>query len=654
MARDTNELADILNYRLREHLGATVDYRAYLLPNELAMGVEMLSPPLLRGFHFIFRENELLPIEVRSYRDRLTIPTNLTPPPLPTTFPTLNPNLTAIVDRMGNWMTNITYPTLGIDGVTEMATTGGTTATNAPAPVIGAVRVRTQAEEIAFRNYDSRHARGDILQPAQWEEYQRLLTMQPYGTPVPAARVRTPEQEARFQLLQEEGNHRLWTPLENEEMMRLRQLAACPTPPPPPAPRIHVRVHREDSTYGNQWNVTVKVGTVSRDLPSIAVIKSLLPPADKHFLPSRQGRHRSTLWILRIALNAGLPAQSLHDALRAWVMATENAITTAESTTGAVDPQTANLLRAQPATLEVGGMIYRLVPTHQTDVRPLITRVRARIIASTQVEAEAIRARATADARVVVSEGERAANRLREEAQLALRAAGSRVPDWVRDSRRPHFWDGTSWRVEMRVSCLLTEIRLTVSPWNRILYWNPILKHDANWFAMAENKFPLWVTLGPEGTYSLYSVQAAMGTMTHIDHDRACMSLQALPSRISGLNELKALESAIGRGVMIVNLNSPLAWDTERYFPAFREQLPSTVVKFLNREFRLLNNEGNRITLENAGTLARFRESWPQYPWDRDTSITADGEGVFRVEDAPVPITPTVALNPIILEDENA
>ncbi len=58
---DTVRLADILAYRLREHLGAGVDYRAVLLPNELAIYVEMIQPEYLRGFCFTFREGEPLP-----------------------------------------------------------------------------------------------------------------------------------------------------------------------------------------------------------------------------------------------------------------------------------------------------------------------------------------------------------------------------------------------------------------------------------------------------------------------------------------------------------------------------------------------------------------------------------------------------------------
>src|SRR6267154_875604 len=61
---DTVRLADILAYRLREHLGAQVDYNATLMPNELAIHVEMIQPEYLRGLTFTFRENEPLPAPI--------------------------------------------------------------------------------------------------------------------------------------------------------------------------------------------------------------------------------------------------------------------------------------------------------------------------------------------------------------------------------------------------------------------------------------------------------------------------------------------------------------------------------------------------------------------------------------------------------------
>src|SRR5882757_1555363 len=71
-ARDSVELADILAYRLREHLGAGVDYRATLLPNEPAIYVEMIQPAYLRGLTFTFRENEPLPEPIRRAFETIT------------------------------------------------------------------------------------------------------------------------------------------------------------------------------------------------------------------------------------------------------------------------------------------------------------------------------------------------------------------------------------------------------------------------------------------------------------------------------------------------------------------------------------------------------------------------------------------------------
>jgi hypothetical protein len=522
------------------------------------------------------------------------------------------------------------------------------------------VTMRTQAQEIAFRRWEGIHATGGLLPGPEWEEYQRLMTMTPYETVQPVAR--TIEQETRWQALDAEVRDRIFTQAESTEYNRLSEMAPCPTPIPP---RIHVRVHRDT---GGSWSVTVKVGIELRDLPTAAVIKSLLPPADKHFIPGRQGRYRGTLGILRTALSAGLPAQSLHDALRAWVMATENAITSAESTfpVGGLDAATANLLRAQPVTLEAGGMVYRLVPVHQTDVRPLIARVRAKTVAAAQVETTAMKARAVSDARITVQEAERNAARVRLEAEALIRQAGTRVPDWVRDSHRNHYWDGERWHVEMLVSCQLTEIRYTVQPWNRILYWNPIVNRDRGTAWYAAYKIPVWFRLSADGNYDrsyLDCVQMREYSTTHITRDRACMSLQAMPALVNNLATLKQLEACLSRGMQVVNLNSPLGWDVADYWPAFKEQLPAAIIAFLNRGFRLLDNN-NHIMLRDAGTMTAFQEYYPQFAtWNRTETIAQEQAGMFNVSDPVIPLavpivephpTGITAATDVVIRGDNA
>jgi len=495
-------------------------------------------------------------------------------------------------------------------------------------PVMPTVtRMRTREQEARFLELD-RRVRIELFNTELAEEYNSLRMMSTFtATTVPAIvpTVRTAQQEERF--IELESITDPWTPAQTTEYNTLRGLGPYPHPIPP---RTYVRVVRDN--YGT-WNITVRVGPSQRDFPSIAVIKSLINPADKHFLPSRQGRRHTTLRILRNSLEAGLPAQSLHDALRAWVMAVENQVTEAESSIPAdgIDPATASLLRAQPATLEVGGKVFRLVPAHESDVRPLITRVRQRTIAQARVETDALRERARTDARVLTTEAERSARRTREEAEAVARRAGVRVPNWVRDSGRPHYFGGRDngyWHVQLNVNCSLRDIRLLVREWGLVLHWKPIVpvSRPQEWYN--EHLCPLWFRLSTDGRYDKHSIFQADWDTPHVG-GFMCMDLFARPDKVESIEHLIALEKAISRGMQVVNLNSPISRAVDNYYPALKDQLPVIPIKYLKGDW-----------LEpRAITKAAFKESNPSITWDYEESLVQESNGTFNV-DAPVLVLP--------------
>lgn len=449
------------------------------------------------------------------------------------------------------------------------------------------------------------------------------------AVPVTPRGVRTPEQEVRFQTLQAESTRRVFLNLELAEWQRLQGMAPCPTPLPPvtpPRPRIRVKVWRDDY---QQWQVMMTVGNNGRELPSISVIKSLLPPADKHFLPSRQGRHTRTLNLLRVALDGGLSAQSLHDALRAWVVATEGMPTSAESDSPILDESTAMLLNAQPATLEVGGKVYKLVPTKELDARPLIKRVRERALSLAMVEGEGIRTRARTDARVVVSEAENRAATLREEVERERRAMGNRAPEWVANSGRSHRWQDGYWYVEMRVLCKVVEIRYTVSSWNRVLHWTPLNVDNRPNSYYEQWRMPVWVRLREEGHYTKDDISCRGGgyCSTHID-SYMCMELQGLPPVLTSANHLLSLEQIIGRGMQVVNLNSPLNTNPRKYWPPFLEQLPPVPLKLMT-----CGERADRYIIPNGRTIERWQAEHPDITWDRSELIEQEAATIFHVQE---------------------
>ncbi len=493
--------------------------------------------------------------------------------------------------------------------------------------------MRTMEQEVWYQVRDAIHTDGRMMPDVEWAEYLRLQLMAPYITnnPVdaisatPTPTVRTAEQEERWIYLRTTTIP--WTPEDRQEYERLGRLEPHPHPLPV---RTHVQVHRD--SYNN-WSVSVRVGTEQKDLPSIAVIKALINPADKHWLPSRQGRRHSTLRLLKVALEGGLSAQSLHDALRAWVMATENQVTDAESSIPAsgVDAATATLLRAQPATLEVGGRVFRLVPAREIDVRPLITRVRQRTIAQARVETDALRERARTDARVVTGEAERQAARMRAEAEEAARRAGAKVSDWVRDSGRPHYYASERWYVEMKVNCFLRDIRFLVREWGVVLHWNPtrVANHEIAWYSLNENKCPLWFRVTEDGRYDKNSIFGSDWDTPHIG-SYMCMELQNQPPVIRSIEHLVALEKAINRGMQVLNLNSPISRRVDNYHPAIKEQIPSIPAQFLKGDINIV---------PGVASIEEWQMINPRITWDNAESLVEEGRGTFNVGD-PVPTLP--------------
>lgn len=476
-------------------------------------------------------------------------------------------------------------------------------------------------------------------------------------------RYRTVAEEITYQRLLIESRSRVFTLAEANEWGRLGDMsppliiqAATPVPqavidpthftpdeviPAPPKTKIHVKVAKGD-TYGRvgDWNIHVHVNGKEQDLPEIGIIRAYLPEAEKKLVPAKARRYRSTFNILRDSLNAGLSPQSLHDALKAWALTIFNQPTSAESE-GTVDDETSYLLKAQPATLEVGGKVFKLVPAGEIDVRPLITRVRRKALAGARVESATILTKAKTDARLVVSSAENAYANIRAEIETLRREVASQLPQWVKDSQRPAFFRSQTWYVRLLVTCKVKEIRLTVREWNRILYWNaipidPRINWDANYHE--DHKMPLWLRLNPGGRYTLEDVShGSDGWSTVHTANRTCMALQALPPAIKTNNDLINLEAAISRGLQVVNLNSPLSQGWSDYWPDFKAQLPVTVKKWIVGDINIHPTRLNQ-------TMAQWQVIYPNYTWDRVETIEEEAQGMFNVDNyRPTPIaTPAI------------
>ena len=416
-----------------------------------------------------------------------------------------------------------------------------------------------------------------------------------------------------------------------------------PAPPLPPPPKIHVRVYRDSpmlSYRGNEWYVECQLNGVSKDLCDITTLKSFMLKKDAARLP--KGTRHGTLHYIRIALNGGMDPNIIANALKAWL-----ASTVAQPTEARVDytlnEDTASLLNMLPATLEVGGIAYRLIPAGGVDLRPLVSRTRTKVIEASKAEGDRIKRQATEDGKIAVRSAEREAARIRQEAEAAKAAMRNYPPEWLlklaMNSSRPIRKGMYGW--EIGISCLMKveQIRLSINSWNKVLLWKPLRTREMGGIYWSMNRLQLWVPVADlaSGAYSLGMVHSnGPHTTTHIHTSKTCMSLQGLPADIMSDTNLKALEAAISRGMEVVNLSSPLDRDTTRYHPVFLAQLPPVVVKQLNGE---INDPNNYRLSEKA-----FKERVPDFTWDDTMTYVEEAKQTFTLpaSASATPATPVV------------
>lgn len=484
-------------------------------------------------------------------------------------------------------------------------------------------------------------------------------------------RNRTVEEERRYRDFVSAFPERVFTDAELEEQRNLGRLNSCPypstvvppiSPAPLPPPRITVSVRRVAHGYNPgqyEWKVSVRVGDANKVLPLPNIIRACINPEHKHFLPARVSNRIRRLGTMHHAyieaLEAGLPPQSLHDALRIWAVASEAPVPDIESSTplGSMDEASLALLRSQPATLEIGGMIYRLAPVEKVDARPLVARVRAKALAGAQIEATSIVQRARVDARTAVSDAESRLSDVRLQIESARRSIIPAPPDWVVQGEIPHLWDGGRWSIKMSISCQVKAIRYTVSHWHKILFWEPLKPFNREDFLY--KKMPVWVRLGEGGTYSLRSVymEGEGYGCTHIS-GYCCMALQGLPPKLDCIENYRRLVDCLGRGMEVVNMNSPLSVRVSEYWPMFKDQLPPSVISYLTgqvafRDNTLTDEDGEYPTLSPEA----FRRAYPNFSWDREETISEEISSTFRVrEDLPEVDLAAMGVNPIMAADE--
>lgn len=409
--------------------------------------------------------------------------------------------------------------------------------------------------------------------------------------------------------------------------------ATLPVPPPArPAVRIRVSVSRGVRVDANgverstgPWAFELYVGDEAIDVPDRNQVVNFLPKAIR--LP-RARRYGNTYRYWCEQLDTGrLTPQQLHDGFRGYLIAyfTDHARVESEET---LTDETRYLLTSQPATLEVGGRVFRLTPAGQTDVRPLIKRVREKALQAAIGEADGIRTRARTEAANIVSQAEERAGYLRQELEEERRTLSQgRIPEFLQGCSFPiKQGGGSAWSVLLALQVEVREIRFTIREWQRILHWNPLVPPGDTFYT----RFHCWLHLASDGSCDYTKVNAYTFKTTHIA-GHTCMDLNRVPRKIRNATDIEQLRQGLERGLWQINLNSPLARNVWEYHPVYKAFIPKYVQDLLL---------GNKVIEPRAvGAGWETPEEWAARvfpnqpagytPWDWSETVDQEAAATF-------------------------
>jgi len=430
-------------------------------------------------------------------------------------------------------------------------------------------------------------------------------------------------QVAAYQFINGEWRGNMATLDTNQLANELRQ-------PEPPTDVIQVIVRRDN--YG-LWYIRVTRNNSNMALPEINVIKSLLPPEWKRILGGRHSRRRRTDYYLQQALEQGLPTQVLHDTLQAWAFTWVRA--TAEASSEAPVPQSQDdsfLLRAQPATIFVGGKSFKLVPTGERDNTNIYRHIRDKAKGIAQIEVQAKLDKAQTDARIMVSEAQGRVETIRREVEQLRASMVNQAPEWARQSGRPIKLMDERWWIGLRVSTYLEDIRYRVDRWRGTVHWNPIRIPGRDEAYYSSRPMQMWLRLSTDGRYAVNEVRGDIWHTVHNTTTGTCMELQGMPARVINMDNLVAVERGISRGMRVINFNSPLSHALNVFYPLYAEQLPDMVKNLITGNASYPNPDATTtpeqyLIRSNEGRPANN----PRISWDRIESDAEELNYTFNV-----------------------
>ena len=372
-----------------------------------------------------------------------------------------------------------------------------------------------------------------------------------------------------------------------------------------PLPRVTVRIHKEGAgTYRGAWQFDLKVDGQPKQVPrSTLTVKQFLPKEYKQSLRViRNSSYNTETELQRVLEEGTIPTRILADALKAYLVSKLEQAQDVQVDSRA-DAEDIALLKAQPATLLVGGVAWQLVPAGGRDMRAQLKGIRARVKKGAADEVARLKEQGAAEAKLVVRSAELQAEAQRKDlAKLKAaveREAASRPPQWLLDSKRMFRLRGAGeWEVEINVLAKVLRVELTAPSWGNVLL---------SWAALpltSYEKLECRLRVQQDGNYDLSYVYASdpRGCAPHISVDSLCMTLQGLPATISSAEDITIVQAAISRGMEVVNLASLLNYTPNEWLPSLKKQMPRGVLQLLA--------QGNRNREWPGYTERQTREEW--------------------------------------------
>jgi hypothetical protein len=355
-----------------------------------------------------------------------------------------------------------------------------------------------------------------------------------------------------------------------------------------------IRVELSQSPTSHRWELIARIGEIdaAEHLRSLRMVafRGYLPPANRNYMSIGRQRYRDLRNFLMndMAYNNPIPPQILTDAIKNYLTDVAPELT-GLSHVSVVESEmdiAENLAASQPALLSIGGRMFRLSPTAESNApTKMIDRMRAAASTAIANQREALLAGARREAQIIRSQAQAEREALELDRARLLSQQGNQqiVPEWLRGM--PVKWMDGNIQVQLQFYYSPTKFHYPVWPiydGDGSIDRHVELEWDAN-YVTESVRCAFWLPFSRvDGSYSLESayMDSLSSELPHASHGRFCCQPQGLPQRIRRIEDLQVVIQAVTRTFKTVNLSSLLTSPSD-WSPEVRAFMPESVNRFL-------------------------------------------------------------------------